>query len=75
MLFVGITALPYLFTLIFKFGVLLVERGQFHGSAPNLASPGMLGGLIAGAFGGGLLSLLMMGLAQAATVSAVSDLC
>lgn len=73
LLFVGITALPYLLTLVFKFGVLLLTRGQFLGHAPNF-SPGLLGGVVVGAFGGGLLALFMMGLAQAATVSAVSEL-
>ncbi|HKN25569.1 MAG TPA: glycerophosphoryl diester phosphodiesterase membrane domain-containing protein [Candidatus Acidoferrum sp.] len=74
LLFVGISALPYLLTLIFKFGVLLLERGHLSTATPNLQSPGVLGGLLVGAMGGGLLALLMMGLAQAATVSAVSEL-
>jgi hypothetical protein len=74
LLFAGITALPYLLTLVFKFGFLLVERGHLTGAAPNLPSSGLIGALVVGAVGGGLLSLFMMGIAQAATVSAVSEL-
>jgi hypothetical protein len=74
LLFAGIAALPYLLMLIFKFGVLLFERAGATGSTTNLQSPGLIGGLIVGFLGGGLLFLLIVGLTQAATVSAVSDL-
>ena len=73
LLFAGITALPYLSTLIFNFGVLLVEQSGAHGSTPSLQSPGLLGGIIAGAIGGVFLLVLMVCIAHAATVSAVSD--
>jgi hypothetical protein len=73
LLFAGITALPYLLTLIFNFGVLLLG-GNLLGAKANLQSPSLTGGFIAGALGGSVLSLLMMGIAHAATVSAVSDL-
>lgn len=72
-LFVGITALPYLLLLLFNFGTLLFGLGTAH-RAPGLVSPGMIGGFIAGAFGGLFLFLLMIGVAHAATVAAVSDL-
>jgi hypothetical protein len=74
LLFAGITALPYLVTLLFKFGLLLVQRGGVSGTTPNFQSPGMIGGIIAGAFGSFFLLYLMIGVAQTATVSAVSDL-
>jgi hypothetical protein len=74
LLFVGIAALPNLVMLLFRFGVLLFVRGTERGTAPNLASPGMLGGVFAGALGSGVLLLVLIGITQAATVSAVSDL-
>jgi len=74
LLFAGITALPYLLMLVFRFGVLLIERGKIAGTTPNLASPGMVGGILLGAVGGAFLLLLMTGIAHAATITAVSDL-
>jgi len=74
LLFVGITALPYLLLLLFNFATLLLGLGAGHRGSPNLLSPGMIGGFIAGAFGGLFLFLLMIGVAHAATVAAVSDL-
>ena len=74
LLFAGITALPYLVSLIFKFGLLLLQRGAIAGAAPSISSPGMLGGIIAGGLGSFLLLYLMIGVAQSATVAAVSDL-
>jgi glycerophosphoryl diester phosphodiesterase family protein len=73
-LFAGITALPYLLMLIFRFGLLILQRGAITGTAPNLQSPGLLGGFVAGAFGSFFLLYLMIGLAQSATIAAVSDL-
>jgi hypothetical protein len=74
LLFVGIAALPYLLILVFNFGMLLIGRGTVAGSTPSLPSPGLIGGLVAGAFGSLFLFLLMIGVAHAATVSAVSEL-
>jgi len=74
LLFAGITALPYLLMLVFNFGVLLIQRSGMHGSPPSLTSPGLIGGIVAGAIGGMFLFFLMIGVAHAATVSAVSDL-
>jgi hypothetical protein len=73
LLFVGIAALPYLFVLLFNFGVLLLGNGIRPGMTPHL-QPGMMAGFFAGAFGGAFLSIVMVGIAQAATVSAVSEL-
>jgi hypothetical protein len=74
LMFVGITALPYLLLLLFNFSTLLFSLGVGHQRSPNLVSPGMIGGFIAGAFGGLFLFLLAIGVAHAATVAAVSDL-
>jgi hypothetical protein len=74
LMFVGITALPYLLLLLFNFSTLLLSVGVNHHRSPNLVSPGMVGGFVAGAFGGLFLFLLAIGVAHAATVSAVSDL-
>lgn len=74
LMFVGITALPYLLLLLFNFSTLLLSVGVDHHRSPNLVSPGMIGGFIAGAFGGLFLFLLAIGVAHAATVAAVSDL-
>ncbi|MGB7845097.1 MAG: hypothetical protein WBL63_05735 [Candidatus Acidiferrum sp.] len=74
LLFAGITALPSLLTLLFNFGTLLIGRESTSGGSSNLPSAGVIGGIILGAVGGGLLLLLTVGVAHAATVSAVSDL-
>lgn len=74
LLFVGIAALPNLLMLLFRFGVLLVMREGAAGKTPNFASPGAVGGFIAGAFGSLVLLLVLVGITQAATVAAVSDL-
>jgi hypothetical protein len=72
-LFAGITALPYLVTLFFKFGLLLLEQGKIPATSPNL-QPGMIGAVLGGALASLLLLYLMIGVAQSATVAAVSDL-
>lgn len=74
LLFAGITALPHLLTLIFNFGVLSMRGSGTSGASPALPSAGMIGGVILGAIGGAVLLLLIVGITQAATVSAVSDL-
>jgi hypothetical protein len=74
LMFVGITALPYLLLLLFNFSTLLLRVGVDHHRSPTFISPGMVGGFIAGAFGGLFLFLLAIGVAHAATVAAVSDL-
>lgn len=74
LLFLGITALPHLITLFFNFGLLMFQRSTATGSTPNLSSPGLIGGVVVGALGAAFLALLALGLAQAATVSAVSEL-
>jgi hypothetical protein len=72
-LFAGITALPYLVTLFFKFGLLLLEQGKIPATSPNL-QPAMIGAVFGGALASLLLLYLMIGVAQSATVAAVSDL-
>lgn len=72
-LFAGITALPYLLTLFFKFGLLLLEQGKIPATGANL-QPGMMGAVFTGALVSLLLLYLMIGVAQSATVAAVSDL-
>ena len=74
LLFAGIAAFPYLLLLVINFVGLLMGLGFKFGATPNLQSPGMIGGFILGAFGSAFLSLLMIGVAQAATISAVSEL-
>lgn len=74
LMFVGITALPYLLLLLFNFSTLLLGLGVNHHRSVNLASPSIIGGFITGAFGGLFLFLLAIGVAHAATVAAVSDL-
>src|ERR1700739_885857 len=75
LLFVGIVALPNLLTLLFNFGVLLFQRNAaVTGTPPHLPSSGAIGGIVLGAVTGMLLLLLAVGIAHAATVSAVSDL-
>jgi hypothetical protein len=73
-LFVGIAALPQLVMLLFRFGILLVTRATTSQSAPKLASPGLLGGFVIGALGSLILLLVLIGISQAATISAVSNL-
>jgi hypothetical protein len=75
LLFVGIVALPNLLTLLFNFGVLLFQRNApVTGTTPHLPSSGAIGGIVLGGVTGMLLLLLAVGIAHAATVSAVSDL-
>jgi hypothetical protein len=74
LLFVGIAALPNLVMLLFRFGALLFMRATAAGAAPKFSSPGMLGGIVAGAFGSAILLMILVGITQAATISAVSEL-
>jgi len=74
LLFVGIAALPNLVMLLFRFGVLLITRNPLGDGQPNLTSPGMVGGVIVGMLGGAVLLMILIGVTQAATVAAVSEL-
>jgi len=72
LLFVGIAAIPYLVVLIGRFLFLLSSRGTLRN--PNNFSPGMLGGIILGALGAAAIWVILLGIAQAATIWAVSEL-
>jgi hypothetical protein len=74
LLFVGITALPYLLTLAFNFAVLLLQRANTSGAGAHIPSSGLIGGIVLATLLGIVLLLLVVGVAQAATVSAVSEL-
>jgi len=73
LLFAGITSLPYLGLLAFRFLALLAQRSAIRGagSAPSL---GAIGGILLGSFGVGILMILAVGIAHAATVWTVSEL-
>jgi hypothetical protein len=74
LLFAGIAALPYLVLLLFNFGLLLFINQSGMTSGARVPSSGQVGGFILGTFGALLLMLILVGVAQAATVAAVSDL-
>jgi hypothetical protein len=74
LLFVGIAALPNLVMLLFRFGALLFMRATADGAAPKFSSPGILDSIVAGAFGSAILLMILVGITQAATISAVSEL-
>jgi hypothetical protein len=73
LLFVGIAVLPNVVMLLFQFATLLLTRANVAGAARSF-SPGMIGGFVAGALGSAVLLLLLLGITQAATVTAVSSL-
>lgn len=72
LLFAGIMALPYLVILVLEFSFLLVGSSSFK-PTPTLSS-GLIGGIIAGVAGFSALWLVLFGVAQAATIWAVSEL-
>ena len=74
LLFAGISALPHLLLLLFRFALLLSGRAKVMTPAGGTSSSTDIGSAVLAAIGGGLFSLLILGLVQAATVSAVSDL-
>jgi phage-related holin len=74
LLFAGIMALPYILVLLFRFALLLFTRASITTSAPQLPTSGMVGGFILGGIGAAIVFLLVVGVVQAATVSAVSEL-
>jgi Membrane domain of glycerophosphoryl diester phosphodiesterase len=73
-LFAGIAVFPNLVMLLLRFVALLFTRESAAGKAPNFASSGMLGGAVLGAVGSAALLMVLVGITQAATVSAVSNL-
>jgi hypothetical protein len=74
LLFAGIAMLPNLVMLLFNFVILLFSRETASGKLPDFTSPGMVGGFVAGALGSAVLLIVLVGITQAATVSAVSNL-
>ncbi len=74
LLFVGIAALPNLVMLLFRFGLLLFTSGVVAGNGSHLPSAGFIGGFVVGFLGAGILMLALIGVSQAATISAVSNL-
>ena len=74
LLFAGISALPYSLLMLFRFAMLVLTRSKVTGAAAGIGTSAAIGAAILAAFGGGLVALIMLGVAQAATVSAVSDL-
>ncbi|HYL61747.1 MAG TPA: glycerophosphoryl diester phosphodiesterase membrane domain-containing protein [Candidatus Methylomirabilis sp.] len=73
LLFAGISALPYLVLLLFRFGILMVQRASFESPRPGQA-PVFVGGFVASLFGTLFLTFILVGIAEAATVWAVSEL-
>ena len=73
LLFAGIAALPYLLEMLLRLGMLLFQQSQATTSG-SLQSPALIGGAVAAGIGWFFVWLLMMGITQSATVSAVSDL-
>jgi hypothetical protein len=74
LLFTGIAMLPNLVMLLFNFAILLFSRETASGKLPDITSPGRVGGFVAGALGSAVLLVVLVGITQAATVSAVSHL-
>jgi hypothetical protein len=74
LLFAGIAALPHLVLLLLRFGTLVVTQRAGSGTLPDITSPGVLGGIVLGGLGTALLLMVLAGIAQAATISAVSKL-
>jgi hypothetical protein len=74
LLFVGIVALPDLLLLVFKFGALLLENGNLKGLRPGEPSPALIGGILASAGLLIVLTFILVGIAQAATIWAVSEI-
>jgi hypothetical protein len=73
LLFAGIAALPQLLMLLFNFGLLATQRSNIRNVEPGAAA-GLMGGFLLGALVAVALALLFFAIAQAATISAVSDL-
>lgn len=73
LLFAGISALPFLVLLIFRFGVLLVTMAGLQRSGPG-QTPAFVGGFLASLVGTLFLTFILVGIAEAATIWAVSEL-
>jgi hypothetical protein len=77
LLFAGIAAIPQLLLLIFKFGYLVIVNTHVLTPAKPtdvFGSGAAIGGLIIGGLIGGIATLIIFALTQAATVSAVSEI-
>jgi hypothetical protein len=73
LLFTGISALPHLVLLIFKFGVLLFQRSALQAPTPG-QPPGLPTGFFLSLFGTAVITFVVIGIAQSATIWAVSEL-
>lgn len=76
LLFAGISALPYLVLMIFKFGVLMFQRANLTNGAPRDPGQaiGFLGSLVLSLLGTLFLTFILVGIAQSATIWSVSEL-
>jgi hypothetical protein len=77
-LFIGITALPFVVLLVLRVGIATLQSANIAvsrtGGNPPVFSPGMFTSAMTAGIVFGLIYLLLLGAAQAATVFAVSDL-
>ncbi|HKW57949.1 MAG TPA: glycerophosphoryl diester phosphodiesterase membrane domain-containing protein [Candidatus Acidoferrum sp.] len=73
LLFAGISALPFLVLLLFRFAILLLTKFSFENPTPG-QGPAFLGGFVASLFGTLFLTFILVGIAEAATIWAVSEL-
>jgi hypothetical protein len=78
LLFTGIMALPYLALLVIEFLLLVAGISNFGMQQPRVGTPNfsasMIGGAIVGALAFGAIMIVLYGIAQAATIWAVSEL-
>ena len=76
LLFAGISALPYLVVMIFRFVVLLFQRANITNGAPSTPGQtiGFFGSVVVGLVGTVFLTFILTGIAQSATIWAVSEL-
>jgi hypothetical protein len=74
LLFAGIMALPSLVILLFEFAALLAGGSKLNRASPADLSAGVIGGAITGVLFFAAVGMVLFGIAQAATIWAVSEL-
>jgi hypothetical protein len=74
LLFAGIMALPSLVILLFEFAALLAGGSKLNRASPADLSAGVIGGAITGVLFFAAVWMVLFGIAQAATIWAVSEL-